>query len=166
LRAAPEITIEHETALIAAECPFGQAQFGFHHATGRTGLGGRVPAVRDVHGGGGPPGFVLDLASEFAPADPGDAPGEAPVAEHPSDVEVFDHYRAVLADEPGGQLVQAVPACVGHGGVQAGDAGLGRAPPLRGHLSCALVGADTAGGLALQATQLREGDLQVARVGG
>jgi hypothetical protein len=33
-----EIAIEHEAALIASECPFGQAQCGFHHATGRTGL--------------------------------------------------------------------------------------------------------------------------------
>jgi hypothetical protein len=83
----------------------------------------------------------------------------------PATPEVLDHYRGVLADEPGGQLVQAVAAGVGHGGVEFRDAGLGRAPPLRGHLSRALVGADTAGGLALQATQLREGDLQVARVG-
>ena len=28
-----EITIERESALIAAECPFGQAQIGYHHAT-------------------------------------------------------------------------------------------------------------------------------------
>ncbi|HJX22021.1 MAG TPA: hypothetical protein VJ454_13585 [Steroidobacteraceae bacterium] len=63
-----EVAIEHEAALIAPVGPFGQAQLGFHHATGRTGRGGRVPAVRDVHGGGGPAGFVLDLASEFAPA--------------------------------------------------------------------------------------------------
>ena len=61
LRAAPEIAIQHETALIAAECPFGQAQFGFHHTTGRTGLGGGVPAVRDVQGAAVPTGFVLDL---------------------------------------------------------------------------------------------------------
>jgi hypothetical protein len=33
----------------------------------------------------GPTGFVLDLASEFAPADTGDVAGEAPVAEHPGD---------------------------------------------------------------------------------
>jgi len=100
-----EITIEHETALIASECPFGQAQCGFHHATGRTGLGGRVPAVRDHDAATGPAGFVLDLASEFAPADTGDVAGEAPVAEHPGDVQVLDHYRGVLADEPGGELV-------------------------------------------------------------
>src|SRR5258706_8540169 len=99
-----EIAIEHETALIAAECPFGQAQFGFHHATGRTGLGGRVPAVRDVHGAPGPTGFVLDLASEFAPADTGDAPGEAPVFQHAGDVEVLDHDRAVGPRESGGEL--------------------------------------------------------------
>jgi hypothetical protein len=43
-----EIAIEHEGALIAAECPFGQAQFGFHHAIPRTGLGTGIPLVRDV----------------------------------------------------------------------------------------------------------------------
>jgi hypothetical protein len=85
LRAAPEVAIEHETALVAVVGAFGQARFGFHHATGRTGLGGRVPAVRDVHGGGGPTGFVLELPAEFAHADPGDVAGEAPVAEHPGD---------------------------------------------------------------------------------
>jgi hypothetical protein len=105
LRAAPEIAIEHKVALIASECPFGQAQFGFHHATGRTGLGGGVPAVRDVHGAAGPPGFVLDLAAEFAPADPGDVAGEAPVFQHAGDVEVLDHYRAVGPRESGGELV-------------------------------------------------------------
>src|SRR6267378_7912041 len=80
-----EVAVQHQRALVAAECPFGQAQCGFHHATGRTGRGGRVPAVREVHGAAGPPGFVLDLASEFAPADTGDVAGEAPVAEHPGD---------------------------------------------------------------------------------
>src|SRR4030088_410555 len=55
-----EVAIEHEVALIASECPFGQAQFGFHHATGRTGLGGRVPAARDVQGSAGPTVFVRD----------------------------------------------------------------------------------------------------------
>src|ERR1700676_3395298 len=85
-----EVAIEHEVALIAAECPFGQARCGFHHATGRTGLGGRVPAVRDHDAATGPAGFVLDLASEFAPADTGDVAGEAPVFQHPGDVQVLD----------------------------------------------------------------------------
>jgi hypothetical protein len=71
----------------------------------------------------------------------------------------------VLADEPGGQVAQAVAAGVRDSGVQFRDAGLGRAPPLRGLLPGALVRADTPAGLALQATQLLEGDLQVARVG-
>jgi hypothetical protein len=59
----------------------------------------------DVHGAAGPTGFVLDLASEFAPADTGDVAGEAPVAEHPGDVQVLDHYRAVGPRESGGELV-------------------------------------------------------------
>src|SRR3979411_2726196 len=84
----------------------------------------------------------------------------------PATPEVLDHYRGVLADEPGGELVQAVAAGVGDSGVEFHDSGLGVAPPLRGHLSRALVGADTAGVLAPQATQLRGGYLQVARVGG
>jgi hypothetical protein len=71
----------------------------------------------------------------------------------------------VLADEPGGQVVQAVAAGVRDSGVQFRDAGLGRAPPLRGHPSRALVGALTTGRLALQATQLALGDLQVLWVG-
>jgi hypothetical protein len=75
------------------------------------------------------------------------------------------HYRGVLADEPGGQVVQAVAAGVRDSGVQFRDAGLGRAPPLRGHPSRALVGALTTGRLALQATQLALGDLQVLWVG-
>jgi hypothetical protein len=31
-----EIAIEHESALLAAVGPFGKAQLGFHHTTGRT----------------------------------------------------------------------------------------------------------------------------------
>jgi hypothetical protein len=65
----------------------------------------------------------------------------------PATPEVLDHDRGVGPRESGGQLVQAVAAGVGDGGVQAGDAGLGRAPPLRGHLARALVGADTPGRL-------------------
>ena len=65
----------------------------------------------------------------------------------PATPEVLDHYRAVLADEPGGQLVQAAAAGVGDSGVEFRDSGLGLAPPLRGHLSRALVGADTPGRL-------------------
>jgi hypothetical protein len=56
-----EIAIEHEAALIAAECPFGQAQFGFHHATTRTSLGIGVPPVRNVQPHTRPAGFVLHL---------------------------------------------------------------------------------------------------------
>src|SRR3977135_4674638 len=50
----------------------------------------------------------------------------------PATPEVLDHYRGVLADERGGELVQAVAAGVGDSGVEFRDAGLGRAPPLRG----------------------------------
>jgi hypothetical protein len=83
----------------------------------------------------------------------------------PATPEVLDHDRAVLADQAGGQLVQAIAAGVGHGGVQAGDAGLGLAPPVRRLLAGPAIRADTAGGLPLQATQLPLGDLQVFRVG-
>ena len=83
----------------------------------------------------------------------------------PATPEVFDHDRAVLADQAGGELVQAVAAGVRDSGVEFRDAGLGRAPPLRRLLSRALVGADTPGGLPLQAAQLALGDLEVARVG-
>jgi len=54
-------------------------------------------------------------------------------------------------------------AGVGHSGVQAPDSGLGLAPPLSwpgGTPPGALVGAGTAGGLALQAAQLALGDLE------
>src|ERR1700716_1798292 len=88
-----EITIERESALIAAAGPFGQAQLGFHHTTARTGLGGRVPPVREVHGAAGPEGFVLDLAAQFGHPDPGDAPGQPPVAQHPGHVEVLLRHR-------------------------------------------------------------------------
>jgi hypothetical protein len=37
------VAIEHEGALIAAECPFGQAQLGFHHAPEQ--LGYHLPAM-------------------------------------------------------------------------------------------------------------------------
>jgi hypothetical protein len=66
LWAAPEITIQPETALIAVVGAFGQAQLGFHHATARTCFGGGIPAVREHDAATGPAGFVLDLESEFA----------------------------------------------------------------------------------------------------
>jgi hypothetical protein len=56
------VAIEHEGALIAAECPFGQAQLGFHHTTTRTRRGTGVPPARDLQPHTRPAGFVLDLA--------------------------------------------------------------------------------------------------------
>ncbi|MEO6088556.1 MAG: hypothetical protein ABIQ18_36135 [Umezawaea sp.] len=160
-----EITIEHQRALLAAEHPVGEAQLGFHHATARTGFRGRVPAVRDVHGTPDPTGLVLDLAAELAHADPGDVPGQTLILEHPGDVEVLDHDRAVSADQTGGQLVQAIAAGVRDGGVQARDASLGALPPPRGLPSGTAVRADAARGLALQAPQFSLRYLEMAGVG-
>jgi hypothetical protein len=83
----------------------------------------------------------------------------------PSTPEVFDHDRAVGAYQAGGEVVQAVVARVRDSGVQCRDAGLGVAPPRRGDLPGLPIRAETAGRLALQATQLALGDLQVAWVG-
>jgi hypothetical protein len=80
-------------------------------------------------------------------------------------VQGLQHDRAVGGHQAGGEFLQAVAAGVGHGGVQFRDSGLGLAPPLRGLLLGPPIRADTAGGLALQATQLALGDLQVAWVG-
>jgi hypothetical protein len=80
----------------------------------------------------------------------GEAPGEAPVFQHPGDVEIFEHNGAVLADDPGGQVVQAVAAGVRDSGVEFRDSSLGCAPPPRGqHLSGAFVRAVSTRGLAL-----------------
>jgi len=80
-----DVAIEHEGALFAAECPFGQVQLGCHHTTTRTRLGGRVPAVGTVHAGTDPLARVFNLAAEFGHADSGDVPGQPPVAQHPGD---------------------------------------------------------------------------------
>ena len=71
-----------------------------------------------MHGAPGPAGLVLDLTAQFAHADPGDMPGQTPIAQHPGDVEVLDHDRAVSANQTRRKLVQAVTTGVRHGGVQ------------------------------------------------
>src|SRR4030081_2785718 len=72
----------------------------------------------------GPSRFCTRSGVGVRHADPGDMAGEAPVFQHPGDVEVFDHDGAVLADEPGGQLVQAVAA----GGRREGGPGAAAGP--------------------------------------
>jgi hypothetical protein len=88
------------------------------------------------------------LATELTHTDPGDSPGQAPVAQHPGDMQIRRHDRAVGSREPGRHLVQALAAGVGHGSVQRGHAGLGPQPPPRRLLPAAAVGAGTARGLA------------------
>jgi hypothetical protein len=83
----------------------------------------------------------------------------------PATPEVFDHDRAVLADQAGGQLVQAVAAGVRDSGVECRDAGLGATPPRRGLLPGTAVRADTARRLPLQPPQLPLRYLQVPGVG-
>src|SRR4051794_33212454 len=77
-----EVTIGHETALVASVGAFGWAQRGFHRTTGRTGFRGGIPAVRDHDAAPCPGGFVLELPAELTHADPGDVAGEAPVFQH------------------------------------------------------------------------------------
>jgi hypothetical protein len=45
----------------------------------------------------GPTGLVVELAAESAHADPGGVPGQTSILEHPGDVEVRGHDRAVRA---------------------------------------------------------------------
>ena len=61
--------------------------------------------------------------------------------------------------------MQTVAAGVRVSGVQPGDTGLGRAPPLRGDLPGPPIRADTAGRLALQPVKFPLRDRQMPRVG-
>ena len=70
-------------------------------------------------------GLVGQLAADLGEAGVGDVPGQPPVAQHPGDVEVFDHDRAVLPGQPGGELVQSVAAQVRHPGVRPARARVG-----------------------------------------
>jgi hypothetical protein len=71
-----------------------RASFGFHRAAAGAGLGG-------------------ELAADLGEARVLYVPGEAMVGEHPGDVEVLDHDRAVGGGEHRGELVDSVPALVG-----------------------------------------------------
>jgi hypothetical protein len=83
----------------------------------------------------------------------------------PATPEVFDHDCAVGAYQASGELVQAVAARVRDGGVQAGDAGLGVAPPRRGDLPGPPIRTDTAGRLTLQPAKFPLHNLQMPRIG-
>ena len=56
-----EVTIGGVAAVIAGEGPFGQAQFGSHHAAVRTGFAGWEPPVGDDQFSPVPGGFVGEL---------------------------------------------------------------------------------------------------------
>jgi len=79
-----------------------QAQFGFHHATGRTGLGGRVPAVRDVHGAAGPAFCTRSGVRSSPQPTPAMWRARRRLRSMPA-TSVLDHYRAVVR-ESGGEL--------------------------------------------------------------
>jgi len=66
-----------------------RVSFGFHRTARRAGLAGGVPPVSDEDAHCGVGGLVLDLVPELAHAQPADVPGQAPVADHPGDVQVL-----------------------------------------------------------------------------
>jgi hypothetical protein len=83
--AAP-IAVQHQGALVAAVGPFGPAQFGFHTPQPEQVLEeGYQQSARCTVLAAQPVLYSIDLATEFGHADAGDAPGEAPVAQHPGD---------------------------------------------------------------------------------
>ena len=77
------------------EDPHAQRQLGFHRTAPRAGLRGGKPAVGDDRCGSRAPGLVGELAADLPEPGIGDPAGQAPVAEHPGDVQVF-HHDAVL----------------------------------------------------------------------
>jgi len=83
------------------------------------GLAARVPAI-DLHElASVPAALVLQLPCKLGPSGVADAPRQRPIADHPTDVEIFDDDRLVFANEPSAQLVEMVPTAVGNTGMQA-----------------------------------------------
>lgn len=59
-----------------------------------------------------PSALVREQCHQHRPACVADGARQRPIADHATDVEVFDHDRLVFANEPGTQLVEMVPTSV------------------------------------------------------
>ena len=75
----------------ASPLPGGQGQAREQVPARRAGLGRGVPAVDDDKAAAVPLALVFKLAAELALPAVGDGTGQAVVADHVGDVEVFDH---------------------------------------------------------------------------
>ena len=94
------------------------------------------PAVDHDQVAAVPPALVLHHAPQLPPARVADGAGQGVVAEHVPDLQVLDHDRLVLADEPSRQLVQMVTAAVGDPGVHLGGLPAGLLPVRRPLAAC------------------------------
>jgi hypothetical protein len=123
-----QVTIHDQPASLAAEGALGEGELGFHPPAPRACLGGGEEPVGHHQSAAVPLGLVAEQAAQLGHPGIGDGAGQAAVADHPGDVELFHHHRAVLGGERGGELVQRVPAQVGGSGMDAGQPPPGPVP--------------------------------------
>lgn len=81
-----------------------------------------------------PTALVFKLPNKLAPSCIADRPGQRPVLDHSTDVQVFHHDHLVFANEAGAELVEVVSSPVGDTGMQAAELRSGFFPVLRSFL--------------------------------
>lgn len=102
-------------------------------SAGRAGLARRKPPIDGDHIASVPLRLVLQHGPELRPTRVGDRSRQGPVPQHPGHVEVLDHDRLVLTNEPSGDLVEVVAPSVGDpGDSAAGLVPVGRSSGLAG----------------------------------
>lgn len=159
-----EVPVVPGAAGRASPCPGRQVEPVEQVPAVRAGLRGRVPAVDHSEGASGAFGLVFEHAPKLAPCRVTDRFGEPAVFHHVRNREVFDGDQVVVADDPGGGLVEEVGAGVADLAMRGGDFGLGFAPVGRALLAvrhAPLVAGEIAG-LALQMSQIGDA-LPIAR---
>jgi len=89
--------------------------------TGTARLAARVKTVNPYERAPVPTALVLKLSNKFTPSSIADASSQRTIADHPTDVEVFDNDHLVFVNESSAQLVKMVPASIGDTNMQAGQ---------------------------------------------
>jgi len=97
-------------------------------STVRTDLAGRIPPIGGDKLTAIPGRLVFQHEPKFRPGRVGDRTGQLAVPNHAGHIQVLDHDRLVLTNEPSGELVQEISTTVGDPCVDARDPKSGPSP--------------------------------------
>jgi len=123
-----DVPVVPGTAGRACPVPSGKGKLREPVPARRAGLRTRVPTARHDQLAAVSLTLVSELATELAPPAVRDSTGQPAVADHARYVQVLDHYRVVLADQPGAGAVEEILPGVTDLAVGAGDLRGGLAP--------------------------------------